>query len=206
MTNTKINFVIVLILILILVLVIELIFSKIKYFFANEPFDYEINPHDKTLKKVVKLSLSTELTLITSSGFITIPELNLVYFNDNFYISNQPKYIFTGILDLSNGKYRIQNTLAQLDLILKFNISNASNSKIIQSNPLDSQTNNLKFTRQNIFNTTDRRIYLDPINRVISSNDNSGNSVYLTFLFVNSPGYWNYNLENASVFNINYVN
>lgn len=172
---------------------------------STEPFNFAIDPHTKKLNPIVKFSFSTELTLITSSGFKTIPGLNLVYFNDNLYLTNQPEYIFTGILDKSKGMYRLTNTLGTQELILKFNSSNASHSKIIQSYPSDIQTNNNNFTIQNIFNQTDTRIYLDPVNNVISSNDNSGNRVYLTFLFVNSPAYWNYSIENATQFNIKYI-
>jgi hypothetical protein len=133
---------------------------------------------------------------------LTSNNLNFVYYNNNFYITNQPSYIFTGILSL-NGLYLLQNTLGTMDLTLQFNIDNTAYSKIYQvATEID---NNYINTLQDINSNQNKNIYLDPINKVIISNDDSGNILYLTMLQINSPVDWNYDITYATKFNINYI-
>ena len=57
----------------------------------------------------------------------------------------------------------------------------------------------------NPFNQPNKNIYLDPVNKVILSNDNTGNTVYLTNSIYESPVDWDYNMNNATLFDINYI-
>lgn len=126
--------------------------------------------------------------------------LNLVYLENNFYLIPNSPYIFDGILD-TNGLYKLQDGIKKLDPKLNFNTSNTSDSYITLIIPNLNDPNNIS----NIFNQTDQNIYLDPINKILVSNDNSGNKVYLSFYIDGNPIGWNYNIDDAIKFDINYM-
>jgi hypothetical protein len=127
--------------------------------------------------------------------------LNLIYYNNNFYITNQTSYTFIGILS-NNGLYKLQDTLGYNNLVLDYNINNPSDSKIILESPQQDNPNQNNIN--NLFSMRNKNIYLDPINKLILSNDNYGNIVYLYNNNINTSITWNFNLDIATIFNINY--
>jgi hypothetical protein len=194
------------ILIVILLVGLIILLFQTKLFFFKENFVLEQNKNN-SLKKKVLFSLRFNQDIEQNQNYNNNNYLyNFVYYNNNFYLTNQPPYIFTGILS-SNGFYKLQNTFGTKDLVLNFNTTDTSFSKIIEMTPTSPilLSNNTKDTLENIFNQTNNHIYLDPINKVILSQDNSGNIVYLTFDLANSPVSWNYNMENGVNFIINYI-
>ena len=141
------------------------------------------------------------LPILNKMVFKTHNGLNLVYYNDNFYITNQPVYTFVSELYVS-GLYLLKNTLGTKNMTLNYDISNTSYSKIILKTPLDNNSNTN--TISNIFNPTNSNIYFDYVNKVIMSNDNLGTKIYLTNKIINSPVSWNYNIDNATIFDFYY--
>lgn len=135
-------------------------------------------------------------------GLKTSQELNLTYVDKNFYLTNKFGYIFIGILK-TNGLYELKNPTNNFNFILDYNSSNTQNSSVILVS--DVEYNLYSNTVSNIFNQTNKIIYYDPVNKVISSNDNSGEIVYLSNMIVGSPVDWNYDLDNATIFDINYL-
>jgi len=130
--------------------------------------------------------------------------INFIYWNDNFYFTNQPEYIFSGEF-VSNGLIKLKNTFGNMDFILNYNIDNTTYSKILKIVPEKYKYDKNLNTLENIFNTSDKHIYFDPVNKIILSNDNYGNFIYLTFNNFNYPVSWNYNLDSATIFNVNYI-
>jgi len=126
--------------------------------------------------------------------------LNLSYLNNNFYFTNGIPYKFEGLLS-SNGMYKLQDGIQKLNYELNFNISDASDSHIELEKPIQSDSNEIS----NLFNQTDKNIYLDTVNKIIVSNDDSGNKVYMGYFIDGSPVNWNYNIDNAITFDINYL-
>ena len=133
----------------------------------------------------------------------TTQGLNLTYVDENFYLTEKYGYIFTGILE-TNGLYQLKNPTNNFNFILDYNSVNASNSTIILQS--DDEYNLNYNTISNIFNQINKKIYFDPVNKIILSNDNSGNIVYLSNLIVGSPVNWNYNLDNGTIFYIDVDN
>jgi len=132
----------------------------------------------------------------------TPSKLNLTYHNKQFYFTNTEPYIFIGTL-YNNGLYLLKDGIKNNNFILNYNVSNTVDSKVILKSPNNDNSNlyNISY----IFNQTDKNIYLDPINKVILSNDNTGNIVYLTYFIDGSPVNWDYNLNNAMIFEIKYL-
>jgi len=128
--------------------------------------------------------------------------LNFIFHNNNFYITNQPAYTFVGELDVS-GLYLLKNTLGTKNMTLNYNTFDTSYSKIILQTPLEDNLN--ANTISNLFNPRNPNIYFDPVNKIIMSNDNSGTQIYLTNQITGSPVSWNYNINNATIFDIFYV-
>jgi hypothetical protein len=132
-----------------------------------------------------------------------IPNLNLVYIENNFYFTNDNQYIFIGILDKTNGLFQLQDGIKNYNFILNFKVNDALDSHITLES--SNQDNPNSFSISNVFNQKNKNIYLDPINKVLVSNDNFGNNIYLTYFIYGSPVYWNYNIDNAVKFEINYL-
>lgn len=130
-------------------------------------------------------------------------ELSLEYFENNFYFTSGNEYIFIGILDNTNGLYKLQDGIKKLDYILNFNVSDASNSHISfeYQNPNDPNFE----SNPKEFNGPNRNIYWDPINKIVKSNDDSENDIYLTYFIHGSPVRWDYSIDNADIFDINYL-
>lgn len=148
---------------------------------------------NKELFNIQNVKSNIFFTLENKSG------LNLTFMNNNFYLTDKYPFIFEGLLE-DNGLYRLKNPYSNYDFVLNYNSTNTSESEIIlQSNKEIEQNQN---TIQNIFNLSNNNIYLDPINKIILSNDNSGNIVYLTNLIDGSSVEWNYNLDNSTKFNV----
>ena len=133
--------------------------------------------------------------------FTTQSGLNLTYSYNNFYLTDKIGYIFLGMLD-KNGLYVLKEPNTNLNFILNFNESNTSASNIILHQP--NQNNYNSFSISNIFNQTDKNIYFDSVNKVILSNDNMGNIVYLTNQIIGNPVEWNYSLASGEIFDIIY--
>ena len=150
--------------------------------------NYETNQSDTILNKIT-------FGLKTASG------LNLTYVDKNFYLTDKFGYIFVGILE-SNGLYKLKNPTNNFNFILDYNSINTKNSSVILES--DDEYNLNSNTVSNIFNQTNKNIYYDQVNKVILSNDNSGGIVYLSNMIVGSPVNWNYDLDNATIFDINY--
>lgn len=125
----------------------------------------------------------------------------LIYSNNNFYIFPQIKYPYTFVGELdTNGLYLLKNTQNNMIMTLDYNASNTTNSNIVLKS--SSQDNPNANTITNIFNPTNSNIYLDPVNKVIVSEDNSGSKIYLLNQIIGNPVEWNYNLNNATKFDI----
>lgn len=170
---------------IILIIILLMIFLK----FDNcDEFD-KSDKSDKHLNKIT-------FYLKTHDG------MNFVYFNNNFYITNQPAYVFVGELDMT-GMYLLKNTHGTEIMTLDYNESNTSYSKIILRTPADDNPN--ANTISNIFNLTNSNIYFDQANKVIVSNDNDGNKIYLTKLITNTPVSWNSNIDNGTIFDIYHI-
>ncbi len=132
----------------------------------------------------------------------SLSRLNLTYYDNNFYLTNDIPYIFIGILDV-NGFYQLRDGINNYNFILNFRESDTSYSHISLMSP--NEDNPDYDTISNLFNQTNRNIYFDPINKIILSNDNNGNKVYMAQLVTGSPVYWNYNIDNAIVFEPTYL-
>lgn len=163
--------------------------------------DKKIIDNYKLIQSNVDLNLNLNLNKITF-GLKTSNGLNLTYMNKNFYLTDKIGYIFIGSRD-TNGLYQLKNPTNNFNFILDYNSINTQNSSIILES--DSEYNLNSNTVSNIFNLTNKNIYLDPVNKVILSNDNSGNIVYLSNIIIKSPVNWNYNLDEATIFDINYL-
>ncbi len=168
---------------LIIILVILFVILMINKFCQKENFELKLN--DKITFELKKS-----------------PELNLIFFDSNLYFTNNSPYIFNGILD-TNGLYQLRDSIKNYNFILNYNVSNTSNSHVTLESP--DEDNPSPNTVSNLFNQTNKNIYLDPINKVLVSNDNFGNKVYLTYFADESPVNWDYNISNAVVFEINYL-
>lgn len=169
-----------------IIILVCLIFVIIKQYVIDK---YETNLSNNILNKIT-------FGLKTSSG------LNLTYVNKNFYLTDKYGYIFIGILE-TNGLYQLIDPTNNFNFILNYNSTNTSNSSVILES--DEEYNFNLNTVSNIFNQTNKNIYFDPVNKVILSNDNSGNTVYLSMMIIGSSVNWNYNLDNATIFDINYL-
>ena len=191
--------------------IIILILILIVFYFTNikiiDTFNFDVSNQNPDLILTNK-KMFTLTTLIQDPNIVQHPDIsteaNLVYHDNNFYITNQPKYIFSGIA-VSNNIIKLQNTNGIEDLILNFNTTNTSDSKIILLNDNTDILNENSNTIQNIFNKTNKNIYFNLENKTIFSNDLDGNLVYLTLLYIDYPVDWNYNLDNGVVFNIEYI-
>jgi hypothetical protein len=128
--------------------------------------------------------------------------LNLTYVDENFYLTDNYGYIFKGILE-TNGLYQLKNPTNNYNFILNYNSINTSNSSVILESGVEYNLNSN--TVSNIFNKTNKKIYFDPVNKVILSNDNSGTTVYLSNLIIGSTVDWNYDFDDATIFDIDYL-
>jgi hypothetical protein len=166
-------------------------------------FFIKFTPQDKfTLSnKYDKHSVSLNPNKITFY-LKTLDGMNFVYFNNNFYITNQPAYVFVGELDMT-GMYLLKNTYGTKIMTLNYNETDTSYSKIILRTPMDDNPN--ANTISNIFNPKNSNIYFDPVNKVIVSNDNDGNKIYLTKLMTNTPVSWNSNIDNGTIFEVEFI-
>jgi hypothetical protein len=169
----------------IIILIIIIIICIIEKFVSVELFSSKIN-----IAKQIAFYLRTE------------SKLNLTYTNNNFYLIDKFSYIFIGRLD-TNGLYVMKDGIKKFNFILDYNVSNTANSQILLKSPIEDNPN--ANTIQNIFNKTNQNIYFDFVNKVILSNDNSGNTVYLTNLIDGNPVDWNYNFNNAVMFDVVYL-
>lgn len=132
----------------------------------------------------------------------TINGLNLTYVDNNLYLTNNFGYIFIGILH-NPFMYRLKNPINNFNFVLNYDIYETAKSNIILES--DTQYNLNSTTIPNLFNQTNKNIYLDPINKIILSNDNSGNIVYLSTNIIENPVNWNYNINDATKFEIIYL-
>jgi hypothetical protein len=156
---------------------------------------------------------NNKFKLVSSDG------LNLSYIYDKFYLTNEPGYLFdssvgsvvSNELDKPNGLYRLLNTTGSMDLVLDYNQTNPSDSRVNQVDKQITQSNDVfniftqntsTNTLKNIFSMQDNNIYLDPINKVIISTDTQGNTIYLSKVLINEPVTWNYNIFNAVTFDL----
>lgn len=177
--------------IFIIIIMVVLLIIYVKFQKPNE-----LNKFDKFNNLSKPIPNKIIFNLKTKNG------LNFVYYNNNFYITNQPSYTFVGELDIS-GLYLLKNTLGTKNFTLNYDTSNTSYSKIILKTPKEDNLN--ANTISNIFNPTNSNIYFDPVNKVIMTNDNSGNKIYLTNQMINTPVSWNYDIDNATIFDIFYI-
>ena len=151
--------------------------------------NYETNQTNAILNKI-------------TFGLKTVSGLNLTYVDKNFYLTDKFGYIFMGILG-TNGLYQLKNPTNNFNFILDYNSIKTQNSSIILESDIEYNLNSN--TVSNIFNQTNKNIYYDQVNKVILSNDDSGGVVYLSNLIVGSPVDWNYNINNATIFDLNYL-
>lgn len=174
-----------------IMIIVVLLIIFIKFQQSNE-----LNKFDKFNNLSKPIQNKIVFNLKTQDG------LNFVYFNNNFYITNQPAYTFVGELDIS-GLYLLKNTFGTKNMTLNYDASNTSYSKIILKTPIEDNSN--ANTISNIFNPINSNVYFDPVNKVIVTDDNSGTQIYLTNQITGAPVSWNYDIDNATVFNILYI-
>ena len=160
------------------------------------------------------LAITQEINPKTLFNFVSSNELNLAIFNGQFYLTNEPGYDFTSSFEGSNGLLKLTTTNGSMDLTLNYNQTNPSKSKIVPINTqeLDANTSNNIFsgnTNQkqlnNLFSLQNNKIYFDPINKLIESNDSQGNTIYLQNSIPTNPLNWNYNLFNGIKLSYNIV-
>ena len=158
--------------------------------------------------------ITQEIAPNTLFNFISSNGLNLNILDGNFYLTNGPGYNFTGLFENNGVLLKLTTTDSSMDLTLNYNQTTPSKSQIVPTNIqiINNDTSKNIFsgnTNQkelnNLFSLQNNKIYYDPINKVIESNDNEGTTIYLQNTILGNPLTWNYNIFNGMIFDYNIV-
>ena len=193
---------------IILIIVIILFFYITIYQKKTYHTEKFINGDNGLSKIIQQVGGEKKLNLISSDG------LNLTIANKHFYLTNTKGYDFIGSFEDNNGLLKLKSSNSPMNLILSYDESNPPRSKIfsidkqkldqdIVQNIFSGNTNQNELN--NLFSLQNNQIYFDPINKVVLSNDNQGNIIYLQNSLPGTPLNWNYNIFNGMTFIYNFV-